>query len=289
MRIYVLLVLVLLSLSSITAQNSEVYKKGAPDESGIAMLQPDPADVERAASQGLKVFKILPRGMFDYENNAYDLRGGGAFYSFTNASHSYNRVPQIGFEKGMLMSGFYGPNYGLMINVGNLDISSVDLRTKEVAPLEKYIPPRYYPEVYEEAKRAREYALGGHTYRPFMPAVAGDTYILRAISFDQADSLVAFKIDRINDDGTAIVFWKPLKEFTPTPLLRFKDSEKVAAILKSPAYKGVTFTVLDNRVTLGGTIAVTEMEALNDDLSKAGISSITMKIKLTAPPAAKTK
>lgn len=281
MRFYALLVLVLLSLSNGTAQNTEVAKKGAPDESGIAILHPDPVDVERASGNNLKVFKILPRGMFDYENNAYGLRGGGAYYSFTNSSHSYNRVPQLGLDKGSLLSGFYGANYGLMINIGKVDLSSIDSRTPEVASLETHKPFKHYVDVYDKEKRAAKFILDGRKYNSYLPAVVGDTYILRAISYDEADSLVAFRIDRIDDNGTAVVWWKLIKEFTPTPLLRYTDaevSEKVAAILKSPAYEGVTFTVVDNLVALGGTIDPGNTSSLMKELNGAGITKISMSI-----------
>ena len=79
------------------------------------ILRPTLADESEAHSLDVGVFKILPRGMFqttfnDYkdENNPIGIREGGAFYSFTTGSHSYNQVPEVMFEQDSFSVGFAG-------------------------------------------------------------------------------------------------------------------------------------------------------------------------------------
>ncbi|HJS52679.1 MAG TPA: hypothetical protein VJ781_12325, partial [Pyrinomonadaceae bacterium] len=41
----------------------------------------------------------------------------------------------------------------------------------------------------------------------------GNTFVLRAISFESADVLVAFKVMRQDTDGSLIIFWKQIADF----------------------------------------------------------------------------
>ena len=75
-----------------------------------SVLVPDAASFADAGLPGVEVFKLLPRGTYkdadgSYkdEGNPLGLRGGGAYYSFSRHSHSYNQVPQIQLEAGNLV------------------------------------------------------------------------------------------------------------------------------------------------------------------------------------------
>ena len=283
MRFILLFVLVLLSLSSVFAQQPPVDIRGAPDESGIAILQPEPSDIELAERKGLKVVKILPRGMMDMEVNGYDLRGGGAYYSFVKASHSYNRTPQIELQQGKFSSGFAGANYGLLKNLGQMDLTVIDEKTSDVAFLLNYTPAKYEPEARAEYDKMRRRGPGISGFMNSVPAVEGATYLLRGIHYEHGggDSVVAFNVHRINKDGSLILFWKSLKEFAAPVLLRHKDKEisaKVAEILKQPAYSGVKFEVAENIVTLKGAVMYDQQSALMNDVMNAGARSITNKL-----------
>src|SRR5690349_9642460 len=48
------------------------------------------------------IARLLPRGKY---GDKLSIREGGAYYSFTKLSNSYNEDPQIGLEQGMLSTG----------------------------------------------------------------------------------------------------------------------------------------------------------------------------------------
>lgn len=219
-------------------------------------LSPTKQDIELAQSEGLDVFKILPRGMFDSERNSLELRGGGAYYSFTKESHSYNDTPQISLELNHLQVGFYGASYGL---ISDLVQSSVELAkfTNEADFLLKYTPPKFEPEIRVEQKKSRNYEINGIKLKNRVPVVVGNSYLLRAISFDEADTLVYFKIHRQDADGSLIIFWNPIKDFEIPVILRQTDEElskKVKSTLLKKGFDKVQIEVKDNVVVLKGFV-----------------------------------
>jgi hypothetical protein len=285
MRVKLLFVLVLLSLVSISGQTvaskADRQIPGAPDESAIVILQPDLSDIESAAKQGLHVFKLLPRGMYDYENNPYGLRGGGAYYSFVKRSHSYNMTPQIQLGKsGDLSTGFSGADYGFIYDLGNVELSTVDTKLPEVKFLDEYRPPLYEPQIRKEQRKAID---GTEGYQSRLSPSAGHTYILRNISFRDADSLVALRVERINEDGSAIIFWKSIKNFEVPKFLYVPDAEikaKVDEVLKDPKFKDVEASVVDNKITLRGEVAEAEYANLISrvlEIEPLGLTNQVMK------------
>ncbi|MDQ3322347.1 MAG: hypothetical protein M3525_07945, partial [Acidobacteriota bacterium] len=76
-----------------------------------------------------------------------------------------------------------------------------------------YKPPAAESEIRTEQRRAWNYEANGAVYKSNLPAVVGNTYVLRAISFGDADVLVALRIHRKDTDGSLIIFWKLLENF----------------------------------------------------------------------------
>ncbi len=60
--------------------------------------------------------------------------------------------------------------------------------------------------------------MAGYVYKSSLPSMTNRTYILRSISYNRFDVLVAFRVVRQDADGSVILVWKRLKEF-PTPIL----------------------------------------------------------------------
>ncbi len=173
-------------------------------------LAPDAADLNEAAKSGFEVFRIIPRGKI---NEKVGVRGGGAYYSFTTKSHDYDSNPQVGLQKDNLNIGFAGSDYGLIKDLGNLSLAGVSLESYGVNFLAKYEPPTTISEIRAERRGAGVYQINGITYNKSLPAIIGNTYVLRSVSNLNADALVAFKIHRKDTDGSLIIFWKMLKEF----------------------------------------------------------------------------
>ena len=121
-------------------------------------------------------------------------------------------------EQDNLKVGFAGADYGFIADLSETPLGNVTKETGEVNFLINYKPPAIEPEVRIEQRRARNYEAGGFLYKSSLPAIAGHTYVLRAISFNDADVLVAFKIHRKDADGSLIIFWKLIENFEK-PLL----------------------------------------------------------------------
>lgn len=212
-----ILLIALVSVSVLFGQTGETPRTDLTNE----MLSPTTRDLVQAEIENVEVFKILPRGIFDSENNALSLRGGGAYYSFTKKSHNYNEIPQIELQSNNFVVGFYGANYGLIADLGNVPLSSVDENRGEIIQLLDYRVKTLEPEARAEFRSLNKgLKIGDLTYKKQLPAVPGNTYILRAISFDEADTFVAFQIYRKDEDGSLIIFWKKLKEFEKPVLIR---------------------------------------------------------------------
>jgi hypothetical protein len=169
------------------------------------------------------LFRLLPRKNWD-ENamkaaELLSLRGGGSFYSFTKQSHDYNSLPDIALERGELLVGFAGANYGMMTNLGEVPLESISLEEPHATFLASYQVPSVEPKARTEARR---FSAGstedGSLYKARMKAEVRSTYLLRSINFSGSDVLVALRIMRKDSDGSVIIVWKLLKNY-PIPQL----------------------------------------------------------------------
>ncbi len=205
------------------------------------ILSPSATDLAAAEEQDFEVFKILPRGMLDYEQNELRVRGGGAYYSFVKKSHNYNEIPQLQLEKNDLSVGFYGASYGFLADLGKISLADVgNSENKYTDFLLKYKPKKYEPEAREEYRKINKgFEIDGLKYNKQQAATVGHTYILRAISYREADTLVAFQIHRKDADGSLIIFWKLLENFETPQLVRDGQTASIAnANLDSNNYSG---------------------------------------------------
>jgi len=203
---------------SIAEQKIEAAKKEA-ERLEQAILQPDKDDLIAAGKENVKVFRLLPREKYD--RGFFKVRGGGSYYSFTNQSHSYNEIPQIGLEQNYLKVGFYGASYGFLADLGEIGLAKIDDKTKGVYFLASYKPPLELEKARIEQEKARGFEMESIAYKQRLPVTVGHSYIVRAISYDEADVLVAFKVYRQEDtDGSLIIFWKLLDSFEKPLLAR---------------------------------------------------------------------
>jgi len=181
------------------------------------VMLPDAKDLKQAQKESFEVFRILPREKYDHK---LTIQGGGAYYSFTTKSHDYQKIAQIGLEQNNLRVGFAGADYGFIADLGETPLSNITKETGEVNFLANYKPPTNEPEIRIEQRKAWNYEANGFSYKSNLPALVGHTYVLRAISFHNADVLVAFKIQRKDADGSLIIFWKLIENFEKPLLAR---------------------------------------------------------------------
>lgn len=160
--------------------------------------------------------RILPREKY---REKLTLREGGSFYSFTRLSNSYDRDPQISLERDALRTGFVGADFGFLALLGDIPIETVGLDHKGVHYPAAFVAPSIESEAREQYRKAGAgFTAAGYVYKLSLPSMPNRTYILRSISYDRFDVLVAFRIVRQEPDGSLVLVWKKLKEF-PTPLL----------------------------------------------------------------------
>jgi len=161
--------------------------------------------------------RLLPREK--YREKLTLLREGGAYYSFTRMSNSYDRDPQISLERDTLRTGFVGADFGFLASLGDVPIETVGLDHKGVQYLAAFVAPSIEAEAREQYRaNAAGFTTAGYVYKSSLPAMAGRTYILRSVSYNRFDVLVAFRVVRQDTDGSLVLVWKRLKEF-PTPIL----------------------------------------------------------------------
>lgn len=190
-------------------KEEELLAPSAEDRAQFAefLLQPD---------TGLA--RLLPREKY---REKLTLREGGAYYSFTRLSNSYDRDPQIGLERDTLRTGFMGGDFGFLALLGDVPIETVGLDHTGVQYLAAFAAPSLEPEAREEQRRTgRGFEIGRYRYKGSLPVMVGGTYVLRSIGYDRFDVLVAFRVVRQDTDGSVVLLWKKLRAFSIPYLTR---------------------------------------------------------------------
>lgn len=168
------------------------------------------------------LIRLLPREKFDSDANkrsGITTRGGGAYYSFSRQTHEYGWAIDIGLEQGYLQTGFGGADYGMITKLDGARLEDVSTELPGAIFLAKYSAVANEPEARTEQRRFSTGAtIDGVAYKRRLPVEIGATYLLRSITFEEADVLVAFRIVRQDTDGSLIIAWRMLEKY-PTPKL----------------------------------------------------------------------
>ena len=170
------------------------------------------------------LIRLLPREKYDSDvknENKFKLtlRGGGAYYSFVRLTHEYGYGSDLSLYDGWLSTGFAGANYGIMTTLGNTPLENIAAETPIVQFLATHTPPAEEPKArIEQTKWGKGEMIDGAIYAERLRMGLNTTYLLRSIDYDTSDLLVAFRVVRIDTDGSAIILWKRLKTY-PVPKL----------------------------------------------------------------------
>ena len=211
-------IIILLFVSSIVAQElTRVQKLQKIDELNNQIktlendvISPSAKDLKQAQKDGFSVFRIMPREKYDHK---LTINGGAAYYSFVRKASDYGQGSDIELYQDKLSVGFAGADYGFIYDLGETSLAEVSNHSAGVSFLIEYRPPTIEPEIRIEQRKAHEYETDNFVFKRSVPSIVGHTYILRSISFDRSDILVALKVHRKDTDGSLIIFWKTIKNF----------------------------------------------------------------------------
>ena len=223
------LVFACLSVTAQTQSREDVLKEIQTKRAELAALEKSflsPSDADREAYAAFLggadtgIIRLLPREKYDENSRdakkTLSLRGGGAYYSFTRDTHEYGYGSDIELQSGMLSVGFAGADYGMLLNVGDVSLDQVSALPAARALLD-YTPPVKEADIRAEYQKLWQgLDLSGFKFKRNVSARIGNSYLLRSISIDRADTAVAFRVVRQDADDSIILVFKVLKKF-PTP------------------------------------------------------------------------
>lgn len=229
--ITVTLTLVLASLSAVaqTQSREDLIKQVEAKRAEIALLEPKilaVADTDREEFANFLnqpetgIIRLLPRETYD-ANRGLAIKGGGAFYSFALSTHEYGQGSDVMLEQGDFSGGFAGADYGMLLNLGDVQLDQVNPEHMAVRALLEYMPTSAEPDA-RNAQRAlwQGMDLSGVVFKKRLPAKVSNTYLLRSVNFGGYDIAVAFRVTRKDTDGSLILLFKVLKRFPKPDLER---------------------------------------------------------------------
>lgn len=172
------------------------------------------------AQPGTGIVRLLPREKWF---GKLSTRGDGAYYSFSRRSHEYGNANDIELQQDSLSVGFAGADFGFMVNLGDTPLEMISLDAEALRFASSYKAPTL-----EREARAAKLSFGGAegrrdgetVYRSQLPVAVGGTYIVRSISYNDSDVLVAFRVLRKDSDGSVVLLWKMLEKFQKPALER---------------------------------------------------------------------
>ncbi len=182
---------------------------------GDQLLPPSDADLTTYASflsqPQTGLIRLLPRETYD---GYLSVQGGGAYYSFARQTHEYGYGSDVSLEQGYLSVGFAGFDFGFMTNLGDVPIEGVTLDTPAIQYLASFNAPTASSDAQAQGQRASAgFSVGGFNYIDRLKATSPTTFAVRSICYNNSDVLAAFRVTRIDTDGSAILVWKILKAF----------------------------------------------------------------------------
>jgi hypothetical protein len=170
----------------------------------------------KQADTGL--FKLRPREKVDWQPGQdakhVKLRGGGAYYSFFYLSHDNIYGADLDLDHNSLGLDFKEPDYGILIDMGDLPLNEVSADDSRAAFIAGYKPARRSADARCEIKKFRAgVAVNASLSKLSLPVKVNSTYLLRSINYGRSDLLVGFRVMRQDSDGSVTIAWKLLKQY----------------------------------------------------------------------------
>lgn len=181
-------------------------------KTGIVKILPIPkCDFKVVDVNDLKCIEVLP------------ILGMGSRYSFSEKSHTALFKAELFLSGNNLSVGFSSRLLGLIVDLGDLDINSVNLKTKEIQLLSGFLPTKRFSEI---SKQRTEFSKGfeaeGRKFMTNVPVRVNTTYAMHSINYYQVGNLIrgnyydditiVFRIIEIDSDDSVTLIWRELKK-----------------------------------------------------------------------------
>jgi len=209
------------------------------------------------------LIRLLPRGKYEFTDMVdaerdpeliLPIRGGGAFYSFAEKTHAFGPWSELSLNDGLLIAGFASNSLGLLVPLGDVPLESVTPQSTGVDFLTRLTPPTHFVEAQEARNHNfQSFKVGDFWYSSVLRAVPNVTYVLRSMiykhqgqligiatglgtvpvyvphpfEYEGADMLLAFRIVRMDADGSLTLLWKRLQKFQSPKL---KKENRLAVV-----------------------------------------------------------
>ncbi len=186
------------------------------------------------------ITRLLPLEGYD---GRLTIRGGGAYYSFTQKTHQYNFGSDILLEANTFTVGFAGRDFKAFKDLGKVSIENLSLESEGVKELAQFDSP-----LNPNVNLSRVMARMPQSSR--IAAEVGKTYALRSMNLERSDILVVFHTVSEDIDGSFVIVWKILKSFS----FENEIKEKILSTLRAKGFNEVTVDFSTKPITLRGTI-----------------------------------
>ena len=155
------------------------------------------------------------------------INGDGAFYSFAHLTHEYGYGSDLWLSAAWghrnrtevppdyeLAVASAGADFGMLTNLGETPLATLTLDDPRAKFMRAYEAPWPESEARSEGKRFWQgVTIDNQTFTRRLPVQIGATYLLRSINYNSSDVLVAFRVERQDNDQSLIIAWKMLKKF----------------------------------------------------------------------------
>jgi len=236
-KLRIVILSICLSGSLSAAAQSPLIIEYEPNNSEKQLLAPSVEDqqqfaefLQRPDTGLIKMFPPGRRRVISVGELASGRRPGfggyASLYSFSKEKHGNGLNgyvdARLGWAEmrllnGRFVTGFTGESLGVLVALGDVDLDSVTPATYGVTGLANIIPPADFFEAATLSRRNRAgFALERFRYGSSLPVADNTTYVLRSTSNKRADVLVAFRVIRVEENGSVTLVWRKLKVY-PKP------------------------------------------------------------------------
>ncbi len=173
----------------------------------------------------------------------YTMPGAGSSFSFRTENYCILRFADVTFAKDGFQAGG-ALIHGIFVELGDVPLANVDLRTKGLKYLVDFQPEPDYEEGIEMNRQLTQGIVSDDfLYRRSVPANKNTTFALRSIAYDgkslrairgviynefdfdkREDVIVVFRIVQKDEQGDVTILWKELQQ-KDSPKIRRKDED----------------------------------------------------------------